>query len=92
MAGSEVPASFSRLQVKAREETGMMAVLRIWAPDHHAAGDRGRQRDDPVSRDPEDINAIRDQEDTDDDVCQEVGEAAIGDGPKSATDEQTTGG
>jgi hypothetical protein len=91
MVRSEVPASFSRLQIKSREETGMMAVLRIWAPDRHVAGDRGLQRDDPVSRDPEDINEIRDQEDTNDDVCQEVGEATIGDGSKSATDEQTTG-
>ena len=42
--------------------------------DRHVPGDRGCERDDPVGRDPEGIDEVRDQEDADDDIHQEVGD------------------
>ncbi len=42
--------------------------------DRHVPGYRGRERDDPVGCDPEGVDEVRDQEDTDDNVHQEVGD------------------
>jgi hypothetical protein len=42
--------------------------------DRHVPRDRGRERDEPVGRDPEGINEVGNQEHPDDDIYQEVGD------------------
>ena len=54
------------------EEPGDRSVERL-DDDRHVPRDRGRERDEPVGRDPEGVDEVGDQKDPDDDVYQEVG-------------------
>jgi len=55
------------------EEPGDGGVERL-DDDRHVPRDRGRERDEPIGRDPESINEVGDQEHPDDDIYQEVGD------------------